>query len=284
MSYATSYTFQPSSGDWNTPEHWDPTGVPGVGDTATIPDGKTCVIAAANQACSQITIAAGGTHGVVGKDLSMQTSGGLSSQIKIHGTMYFDEASSVVPRLMLVSNTTIFADSGSSGVVTARATDGYGPGIIRPTSSSVTLTVGQGITMRGSLRFNATSTLELTIDLDHSTATIQTNHASDTLDIGEVADVGERVILIGDGKLDCSAGSLRIGYAASGSQFSTTGRVLISGGTFQVSQYALFANVNAKLELSGGVLDIDSPTSFIGDFVCAGGKLKVAPDVAFVAN
>ncbi|HUB25587.1 MAG TPA: hypothetical protein VL992_09155, partial [Tepidisphaeraceae bacterium] len=33
----TSYTWETGSGDWNTPTHWTPRGVPGApGDTATI--------------------------------------------------------------------------------------------------------------------------------------------------------------------------------------------------------------------------------------------------------
>ncbi|TWT45710.1 hypothetical protein RAS1_21390 [Phycisphaerae bacterium RAS1] len=49
---ATSFTFTAnggSSGDWTYAINWSPNGVPVSGDTATIPDGKTCVIEQANQ-------------------------------------------------------------------------------------------------------------------------------------------------------------------------------------------------------------------------------------------
>ncbi|MCG3128691.1 MAG: hypothetical protein CHACPFDD_03581 [Phycisphaerae bacterium] len=60
-AHATTYTFQPTSGDWNDNNNWSPNGKPGSGDTAIIPNGKTCNIADANQVVKILDVQSGGT-------------------------------------------------------------------------------------------------------------------------------------------------------------------------------------------------------------------------------
>src|SRR5690242_6619046 len=46
-AHAAGYSWNVASGDWFTPGNWNPNGVPGAGDDATISNGGTCTLSAA---------------------------------------------------------------------------------------------------------------------------------------------------------------------------------------------------------------------------------------------
>lgn len=109
-AHATNYTFTATSGDWNVQTNWSPNGTPTFGDTATIPSGKTCKIADANQSCTSIVIQSGGTFGLESRDLTL-SAGSVSNA----GTFYFDNTGGGTPRVLLTGNITFQGYLGTNG-------------------------------------------------------------------------------------------------------------------------------------------------------------------------
>lgn len=76
---AADKKFAVADGSWGTDANWSPAGVPVTGDTATIPDGKTCRVGTGvTTACVKTTVSAGGALLIEGG--LMQTSDNSSSK------------------------------------------------------------------------------------------------------------------------------------------------------------------------------------------------------------
>ena len=79
----TTYEFDKTSGDWDTPGNWNPTsGPPQAGDTAIIGSGKTCTISEADQAALHVEVV--GTLIIKARTLSMFASGGAAATLKLN--------------------------------------------------------------------------------------------------------------------------------------------------------------------------------------------------------
>lgn len=64
---ATVFTFNPegTEGRWHVPRNWQPPGTPGLGDTAIIPTGKTCVVIGSEGSIGELIIQSGAMVRVV---------------------------------------------------------------------------------------------------------------------------------------------------------------------------------------------------------------------------
>ncbi|MCG3126112.1 MAG: hypothetical protein CHACPFDD_00942 [Phycisphaerae bacterium] len=123
---ATTYTFTATSGDWNSNDNWDPPGKPGSGDTAIIPNGKTCNIAAANQAVRILDVQSGGTL-VIDYDNNLQLGeNDASTTSTVDGEIHFIESAGD-RAILRIWGTVTFDGSGEIG----KRGSGYGGQIKR---------------------------------------------------------------------------------------------------------------------------------------------------------
>ncbi len=74
LSAFAQKSFNVTSGTWNTPGNWNPSGVPGSGDAVTIPEGRTVTVDVA-AVCASLTFTAGSTASSIsinsGQSISM---------------------------------------------------------------------------------------------------------------------------------------------------------------------------------------------------------------------
>ncbi|MBL8880156.1 MAG: hypothetical protein JNG88_13640 [Phycisphaerales bacterium] len=273
---ATNFTFTANSGDWNYSGNWNPNGVPTSGDTATIPNGKTCKIADANQSCTNIVIQSGGTLGLESRDLTL-SAGSVSNA----GTFYFDNTGGGVPRVLLAGDTTFQGYLGTNGIYTARITDGYGPVKFESSGSTSRSIIVLGITLKGSFQFLGTTSADITVDLDDSTAKLEVDHASDEMLIGGAAAPYNKTNLMGVGEAKVSAGNLKLGRASIEGFVDTSVTLRATGGTLTFT--GDFADAgSAKLMAVGGIIDVDGTVAGEGGIGIGGDcQIKVAPSGYF---
>ncbi len=114
---AESYRFTAAAergdtGTWANPGNWSPkSGPPSGGDAVTIPDGKTCLVANADQSAARFTIENGGTLKLVARSLTITG----DSAIESTGEFLFETSGGDDGELVIGANLTIGGIPNHSG-------------------------------------------------------------------------------------------------------------------------------------------------------------------------
>ncbi|MCG3128864.1 MAG: hypothetical protein CHACPFDD_03760 [Phycisphaerae bacterium] len=220
-SFATTYTFIATSGLWDDEDNWDPTGKPVSGDTAIIPNGKTCLVQNGNEAVKIVQVDSGGTLGIVGRTLTLGVAGDTTSST-VNGLIYLKE-SGATPGVLKVQG---FPTLGGSGIVSARKADGYGAGRFTSLNNQQKLTINSGVTCKGSITF--------LVDFDNY-GTLQVDHADDEMTFGYASTQFGRYDG-GGGTLSVSAGLARFNHFRLAGALRGTSRAAKSGSpTWQLN-------------------------------------------------
>ncbi|MCG3128677.1 MAG: hypothetical protein CHACPFDD_03567 [Phycisphaerae bacterium] len=218
LAHATVYTFTGNQNSrWALPGNWDPpTGKPGAGDKAIIPNGKTCLVDS-DEAAEVVEIASGATLTIAGKTLLMQENIGTSQHlgIALDGTLRFEIAAS---ERGVISYNGSFHITGS-GTALADGGNGHG-GLLENLSDTDTLTVSNGITLQGTL------TLRIAKLVIESGGLLLVDDAADEM---RIEDNGTQRDIEGGGTLRVSAGDLVLEREAV-PNLNFTGRLEVLGG------------------------------------------------------
>lgn len=261
-AWATDYTFDVTSGDWNLSSNWDPPGIPGENDKAIIPNGKTCKITITSQEVKTIDVQTGGTLGIEGGTLTIGI-GNDPLTSTINGSLYLKKPSSATPKLR-VRNQMTFTGSGK---ITARQTDGHGLGEIQSMGPGSEFIVGGDLTVMGTIKILVSTT---------NNGTIKVDHADDELAFGNAVALSQYTIDgPSTGKLLVSAGLMRLNYV------NLTGAVKwnITGGELWVTDLISISDPNdftTKVDITGGTLDLDDDFQTNGGIKFGGGRIELA--------
>ena len=245
-----------ASGVWNDPLNWDGAETPEAGDTATIPNGKTCNVTSANQVADSVTVDAGGKLVIPDKNLTIGTTSGATTTT-INGVLEFEDGGSAGTRseLRLEANVTI-TGSGAIQTVVGEVGD-----ITRQATAAVATFTGT-LDLIGSLDFNIDVNLGADVQLI-------VNNASDSMTFGTGSFTFD---LLGSGDVNVSAGSLIFDRT---DLESFTGDFNLSGGEIEVQAASVASKGGANYLISGGTLDID--TTLTGNKLeFTGGTIEVA--------
>ncbi len=164
---ATDYYFNVvASGDWNDDYNWWPSGgPPGCGDTATIPNGHTCIVAAADQCAECVTVAFGATLRIDNRRLSIDAGGGTG--LTANGTVEFKNTAT----LTTLSSLTV---AGSGSLITLSSSEAWVGTVLE--DSSIWITIQSGVTFKGSFKFRANI---------HNDGILAVDSSSHDMEIGE---------------------------------------------------------------------------------------------------
>lgn len=141
------YTFNQTSGVWDTPDNWTPDfGPPGAEDTAIIPVGTTCSVSSADQEAKRISVETGGELKVsAGKTLVVHggapSSSAITGTLRVFGTLEVHEDFEVDGTLFLSGGTLEIA---ANLVVVGTGVIDCGNGAVIKSVSGKTLTIENG--------------------------------------------------------------------------------------------------------------------------------------------
>lgn len=253
----TDYTFTGNHNDqWSERLNWDPDDdYPKNGDTATIPNGKTCVISSEDADVDEVTVDAGGTLGLEGKTLTMNNPG---LDLTVNGTLYMKKVGGNTPIIDIGSGLHI----GGTGTIDASKPD-YGPGLIEG-GGLTSFTVNASVTLKGSLQIR-----DLAL---HNKGMLLVDHADDVMDIG--VDSTFDVAVSENGTFKVTAGLLKFRNAHLTEFF--VGRCLVEGGIMRFTDEVAFGANKANFTVAGGILDIEDFFISNGSLNFTSGKIKVA--------
>ncbi|TWT41140.1 hypothetical protein RAS1_38330 [Phycisphaerae bacterium RAS1] len=261
---ATSYTFTANggaSGDWNSAMNWSPsTGYPGSGDTAIIPNGKTCLVEQSNQTCSTVNINSGGILLVKGRDLAIE------SEMQINGDLQFKSVNNVPGRILKSSAITL----SGAGLVDARAANSLGRGEFN--GSGGYLTIGSDLTVTGSIDFNCSINVNGTIKAD----------GTDTMNVGVTrhASVNGQGNFIADGESEIAFLDADLTPG-----FTTTRKLWVKAGTIRLSSTADCNNAIWWIVIDGGgKFVVETDALFVSALTFSSGKIRVAAEKTFVVD
>ncbi len=253
---ATDFTFNVTSGDWETAGHWAPTGTPGANDTATIPNGKTCRVEQ-DQSADSIDIEAGGTIRViatVGDPLNLA----IFADSTINGTLELEGVSSKVAGLLIAGSDPITLN---------------GTGTIR----GITQSVGLAAIFYQSLCDDASCTLTIPDLTITGTVAVFTNllfggtvlvdDADDTIQLGHPSCAQASISLAG-GTYEVDDGQLILECVESITTPNGPPTWTMTGGTLWVTvDCSGCANAAGDIAISGGTLVVDAVLCTVGTFV-----------------
>ncbi|MCG3126110.1 MAG: hypothetical protein CHACPFDD_00940 [Phycisphaerae bacterium] len=266
LAAATDYTFTATSGDWNTQTNWSPNGKPGSGDTAIIPNGKTCNIADANQAVKILNVQSGGTL-VIDYDNNLQLGeNDASTTSTVDGEIHFIESAGD-RAILRIWGTVTFDGSGDIG----KRGSGYG-GLIKradpDTGYYMLMILSDGVDLKGNLTF--LTSLENNVN-------VTVSHSDDHLTLGGMARFIPELTLAGTGKFQVSNGGFLEIRAAKLS--ATTPAWELSGGEIEVFDLpydnTFFTGLTVNISVSGGTLDLKDSFGSTGEFTFTGGSVIV---------
>ncbi len=254
---ATDYTFNATSGTWGTAANWDPAGgPPGVNDTATIPDGKTCLVEA-DRSVDSIDIESGGTLRVISASGDARSLA-IFDDSTIDGTLKLEGVSSK-PASLLIAGTA------------ARRLDGTG------TIEGVTPGIGLGTVLYQALCDDAsckltipdltiTGTVSIWTNLDFN-GTVLVDDADDTIQIGHSSCATASISVSGGPSYEVEAGNLVFECVESIITLNGEPSWTMSGGEITVTDDCSgCAEAVGDFVITGGVLDVDAD-------LCTGGTL-----------
>ncbi len=260
---ATPFTFTAaaeggSTGVWATPGNWIPSGPPSSGDAVTIPDGKTCRVANANQSATSFVVEDGGNLKLVGRSLTITD----DSRIDTYGIFFFETSGGNDGELIIGADLTISGDPNHSGdpagVFEAHNSN---KGIVS-TSGGYTLTL-DGLKNHGPY-FRGSFDVQVSLVM---------NGGQFVADIGEVVNLGHQ-----------GANDPSITYVSDGAQFDIYGELHIGKVTFPTStgEAADFNTLFAGTP--SGTIEIMDVCSGCADirglfWVVSGGTLDVNADL-----
>ena len=282
LSAGDTYTFNQTDDVWNNQYHWDKSGggygIPGPGDTAVIPSGKTCRIENDDQEAEIVQVY--GTLGLVGKDLILGENETPTTST-VDGTVYFEQVSTVKGTLLVRDWVTF---DGDGELTASKGDDSDYAGWIGLYVEQVGeeppyqyIVRGDGIILDDTIVLTGTVALWCRIEITEY-AVILVDHADDVFDVGGTYGMNERdIVLDGAGKFDVDAGELEIGWVVFD---ATTPRWELSGGEIELidvpTTNSTFVGLTVQIDMSGGTLDIDDPFSTTGAFTFGGGTIELA--------
>ncbi|TWT45189.1 hypothetical protein RAS1_16110 [Phycisphaerae bacterium RAS1] len=265
-AFATDYTFNVTSGDWGNQNNWNPQFVPSSGDTATIPNGRTCNVANANQTCGKVTVDSGGTLKVTARDLTISSSGPSGARLVINGDLKLEKSGSTLGRLLFSG---FDVEVTGSGTISALADNGGGGAIVGDTT--YLLKVGSGFPIVGSIVF--------LVGVENN-GNILVNDANDQLDFGDM-QTGTRYTLRGAGIIEAAAGTIRFGRV----QFKGDRPALslaVTGGEMRLTTYGYYVDTWNTFYVFGGTLALEKALTSKGGLDFEGGQIVVSGDAVAV--
>lgn len=257
-AFGTDYTFDPefgTEGDWSNVQNWIPIGDPTVGDTVTIPNGLTCLIANYSEAMDRVDIAEGGTL-ILGPNpefgIRVLAIHGDENDMggTIDGLFFFRQGDGLRPFLRWDDNVTLDGTGRISGREPGEASGGVIYALdMAPTGE--TLTIGADLVVQGEIMFVGDFVINGTVKIDH---------ADDKDNFGELSTYQDPSDFSGTGEIVVSAGTLQFGHCTFGDSLTWT----LSGGT-------IITNTDGSVELCdcGG---------FVGDLSISAGTLDINMD------
>lgn len=243
-----------ASGDWSVSSNWNCGHPPTEGDTAIIDTGDTIdVKASADRVCENLEVKSGGLLRIYNSRILRvgdEFNADVDAAAIIDGTLAFVVDSSGTPNFRLRR----FVDIVGDGVITARDTDGYGPGKITSDNvlAIITLvpTVGDTLELKGNISF------EEDVNAASDRVEFQVDDADDTMTFGISSP---ELVFEGQGKLIVSAGLAQFANA----ELSTSSRrcqwsVQLSGGEVDIDANSAASDTLMTYTISGGTLDVNS--------------------------
>lgn len=265
VATAQPFTFNVTSGDWETPTNWNPpTGPPAAGDVATIPSGKTCRIETADQAVFDLLVI--GELIIKGKTLSMLENGFSSPLLNVEGAVKFEKPGATTPKIVFTNRggpggPFRIISTNNAGKIVAFGAAGH-EGVIESAPVDA-LKVERGVLIRGSIAVEASI---LTND-----GRFLVDAAADTMFIGATnSGFGTS----GSGTFEVTAGDMFIRRLKPAEFFD--GTLKVSGGTMTLTEHvAIFQVSEANVRVSGGTLLFESDWRSLGGLNFTGGTIKV---------
>ncbi|TWT41192.1 hypothetical protein RAS1_38860 [Phycisphaerae bacterium RAS1] len=264
---ATSYTFTANgnaSGDWGDQQNWSPsTGYPIVGDTATIPNGKTCLVEQANQRCLTVTVNSGGILLVKGRNLT------IDSGMQINGDLQLKEVSNVLGRIYFESDIQL----SGSGKVDARVANGLGRGEFLG-SGSAYVYIGSSLSVVGSLNFYCWVTNDGTIETD----------GSDVMNIGPTS--GSTIAVDGATGVFAASGEREITFNRASLSYGGLDwprKLWVKEGTIRLTSNCVCTNGKWSVLIDGGgKFIVETNAAFAKPLTFSCGTIRLAPEVTLV--
>lgn len=197
----TTRTFDVTSGVWDTPGNWDPSGKPVAGDTAIILDGQTCKVEDDHQAVKILDLRSGGTLEINGKRLTLGEDDS-STTSAVSGQISFTKVSGFVGRIVLEGTVTV----NGSGTIGKRGVSYEGRlGPIGGFEGPL-LKLAANIDLQGELEIRPNLELNSTLTIDSSDDLITVGHT-------QVMNLNSTE-LSGTGKFSVTGGELRFRITA----------------------------------------------------------------------
>ncbi|MCG3129066.1 MAG: hypothetical protein CHACPFDD_03975 [Phycisphaerae bacterium] len=244
----TTYTFQPSSGVWDTPGNWDPTGKPVAGDKAIIPSGRTCRIE--NEDAAVKLLAVDGTLRISGYSLTLGDPAD-NTTLELGGRIEFKKPSTEVPELLIYNEITTTGPGTIDAQVDPADTD---EGIIGDADSPADsrLVIGSQTFVEGSITFlvSVTNDGHMIVDDDADTMVLGGSESPPT---NEFEGSGGSLSVSGNGTIRINAMDL-----------DGTGTWTVTGSDnsllWLTDKFAIPnpGSFNTDIEVKRGTLDIDA--------------------------
>ncbi|TWT46325.1 hypothetical protein RAS1_27790 [Phycisphaerae bacterium RAS1] len=280
LARATSFTFSPQNGNsgyWSNQNDWAPNGVPGAGDSATIPTGKTCIVSSQNESITTLTVASGAVVRISGKDLTLALYNSTEPSISLSGKIEMEKPSSVTPRI-LVSGVLTFSGAGS---IEASAADSLGPAEISGTSTTTRVVDLDLVTVHGHVHFKEY------LELRNGYYTVDC--ADDTMFFGTLAfpvwPDYPYVFVGGQLEMNVTDGTIRFGSAVTDDNYvSLAGKFYVHSGLLEFTTYGWYLDTWATFGIYGGELKYGDQVGMgaWGGFSFEGGQIRLGQDSTVV--
>lgn len=246
--------FQPSSGDWNTAEHWDLNRVPNAGDDVVIDSGKTCKIENMSTLAFAKTINVDGTLEIRGESLVLGATTHIDTTSNVDGNVYFEKVEG--ENAVLACRGAIVTINGTGALNASKGVNSSYEGILACCAGLSCANSGDGFLFGSTLTVNGSFWVASCVEIN---GTAKVDHQDDVMQVGDGVGMScvnsecDGLTVSGTGKFKVTAGLLRLGVADY--RAAAAPKWEISGGEIEIFANGNFDDTHIKITAEGGTID-----------------------------